>query len=129
MGASQRTKGAVYERHVARIFSDALGTEFKRNIGQARDGGNDIDVGPLVVECKRRKTLTTLEDWFEQALKAAMERPGKRTPVVVMKADHGTDFVLLRLTDFLTLTRDELLAHLGSQQPGLFSEVELEGVL
>lgn len=116
MGKSQRTKGAVYEREVSAEFSAALGQEFKRNIGQARDGGNDIDVGPLVVECKRRKTLTTIEGWFQQALLAANRRPAvegaKPIPTVVARADNGPSFVMIRLTDFLTLTRDELRAAL-----------------
>jgi hypothetical protein len=115
LGKSQRTKGATYEREVARRFTDAIGldgVEIKRNIGQARDGGNDIDVGPYVVECKRRKTLTTIEQWFAQAVVAAAARKpgpyGPAIPIVVMRADHGSDYVVIRLNDFLAEQRDAL---------------------
>lgn len=126
MGKSQRTKGAVFEREVCDSFTAALNpaTPFKRNIGQARDGGNDIDVGPLVVECKRRKTLGTVYGWLEQATRAAVARRIGRTtteqhkhvkaiPMVVARQDADTSpIVILRLTDFLILTRDELRAHI-----------------
>lgn len=114
MGKAQRTKGAVYEREVAQAFTDAIdlpGVEFKRNIGQARDGGNDIDIGPLVVECKRRKSLTGLYSWMEQAEAAAHERwrvGHTGYPVVVMREDEGESLILLRLEDFLTLAKDLL---------------------
>lgn len=126
MSKSQRTKGAGFEREVCDVFSSALGRTFKRRIGQARDGGNDIDVGPLVVECKRRKTLGTVYGWLQQAIDACLGRrhyaPGEdpsldrgepMIPVVVARQDGDTaPIVILRLSDFLTLTRDELLAHL-----------------
>lgn len=90
-------------------FSEALGRKVQRNIGQARDGGNDIDIGPLVVECKRRKTLGTVYGWLNQAI-AAVKSEGKR-PVVVARQDAGESIVILRLTDFLELTHDELVYH------------------
>jgi hypothetical protein len=117
LGKSQRTKGATYEREVAQVFSAALGIEVKRNIGQARDGGNDLDVGPLVVECKRRKTLTTIEGWMLQAQAAANERRRGHEevtiPVVVARADAGKSLVIISLADFLILTRDELAEYVG----------------
>lgn len=130
MSKSQRTKGAVFERDVCAIFSSALGQEFKRNIGQARDGGNDIDIGPLIVECKRRKTLGTVYKWLQQAIDAAKGRTYTHRnagegwavtqdpdtpmiPIVVARQDADTaPLVILRLNDFIKLTRDELAAHL-----------------
>lgn len=124
MGKSQRTKGASYEREVAAVFSAALDADFKRNIGQARDGGNDIDVGPLVVECKRRKTLKTIRDWFDQAKAACAKRNNAEfwsldsdvqtpaIPTIVCREDNGESLVIIRLSDFLILTRDELKAYL-----------------
>lgn len=116
MGKAQRTKGAVYEREIAQQFTDVLSlpdVEFKRNIGQARDGGNDIDVGPLVVECKRRKSLTGLYQWVEQAEAAAMERwraePGEPAyPCVILREDDNESLVLMKLEDFLTLCKEQL---------------------
>jgi hypothetical protein len=103
----QRTKGATYEREVMKIFSLAFNRVFKRNIGQARDGGNDGDVGPLVLEMKRRKSLKTLMSWYDQAAEAARDRHGA-VPVVVMREDFGEDMVLLSLDDFIRLTRHEI---------------------
>lgn len=130
MGKSQRNKGAGFEREVCDIFTAALGLDeehkIKRNIGQARDGGNDIDIGPLVVECKRRKTLGTVYGWLQQAIDATkgkfvMPRKGphagdpqygeKMLPVVVAREDNGVPIVIMRLNDFLMLTNDELRAH------------------
>jgi hypothetical protein len=122
MGKSQRTKGAVYEREVMREFSEFFGQTFERNIGQARDGGNDGDVGPLVLEMKRRKSLKTLMSWYEQAATAATERyyrkvragqptgTGDHIPVVVMREDSGSSMVLLSLEDFLNLLGEDFLA-------------------
>lgn len=118
MGKLQRTKGAVYEREIAERFSAAVGVPIKRNIGQARDGGNDLDVGPLVVECKRRKTLTTIEGWMAQARAAAGRRsvdPSdfRPIPVVVCRADQGMSHVVLELNDFLLLVQDLLAAEIN----------------
>lgn len=115
MGKSQRTKGAGGEREVAQIFSDALRRgPFKRNIGQARDGGNDIDIGPLVVEVKRRKSLKGLYAWLQQAADAVARRfnPSRHIPVVVTRQDGGAWLVVIGLQDFLELTRPELQAHM-----------------
>lgn len=132
MSKSQRTKGAVFEREVCEIFTSALNPAepFKRNIGQARDGGNDIDVGPLVVECKRRKTLGTVYGWLQQAIDACRGRTytvdvmddgewlgscetRPMIPAVVARQDGDTaPIVILKLSDFLKLTRDELKAHI-----------------
>jgi hypothetical protein len=126
MGKMQRNKGSQFEREVCDLFTSALNPDepFKRNIGQARDGGNDIDVGPLVVECKRRKTLGTVYGWLQQAIEAVRGRALQRypktdnhftpmIPIVVARQDGDTaPIVILRLSDFLILTRDELRAHI-----------------
>lgn len=124
MSALSRRKGSKFERDVCDAFSDALGLEgeqrIKRNIGQARDGGNDVDVGPLVVEVKIRKTLGTVYAWLQQAMDAARKRffsldndeTTPKIPIVVARQDGDTSpIVILRLSDFLILTRDELKAH------------------
>jgi hypothetical protein len=115
VGKSQRNKGAGFEREIASEFSIALGLdiEFKRNIGQARDGGNDLDVGPLVIECKRRASLTTIEKWIDQAQVAADNRmlrnPGRlHLPTVIARSDGGESLVIMRLEDFLILSGDEV---------------------
>lgn len=129
MGKSQRTKGAVFEREVAAEFSSAFAPhEFKRHIGQARDGGNDLDVGCLVVECKRRASLKVLRMWMQQATAAVSMRPVEkvtrhathatldlmqRFPIVVMREDGGKEpMVLVGFSDFLTLAGDKIAASL-----------------
>lgn len=119
----QRTKGATYEREVSRAFEAALGGTYDRNIGQARDGGNDIDVGPLVVECKRRKTLSTIEGWLKQAATAAYQRWQRQggdpvtghIPVVVAREDSGKSLVILRLDDFLHIVKGSAAFMAGAE--------------
>jgi hypothetical protein len=118
LGKSQRTKGATFEREIAHIFSDAVGSgvDFTRNIGQARDGGNDLDVPPLAIEAKRRKTLGTVYGWLQQCIDSLpafklKHKTDVAYPVVVAREDNGQPIVILRLSDFLALTVDELRAH------------------
>ncbi len=111
MGASQRRKGATYEREVAQAFSDAFGVRVTRNLEQVRDGGKDLQVGPLVIECKRRKQLATWQGWLDQAQRACAREPGpfgKEMPVVVMRPDLGRSMVLVGLEDFLALCAPEV---------------------
>jgi hypothetical protein len=110
----------VYEREVMQAFSDYFGRSFKRNIGQARDGGNDGDVGVLVVECKRRKSLKTILSWYGQAKAAVARRPSvyvgalpKGVPVVVMREDGGENMVMLSLEHFLLLSDRGIRPTLG----------------
>jgi hypothetical protein len=127
MSKSQRTKGAVFEREVCDLFSAYLGRKITRNIGQARDGGNDIDVGCFAVECKKRASLKGLRAWMQQASDAARTRAagevarralqqgfsgtfasvgeyGKHIPIVVMREDGGEEpMVLMNWSGFLYL--------------------------
>lgn len=115
LGKSQRTKGASYEREICAELSAALGVKIERNIGQARDGGNDIDAGILVVECKRRKTLGTVYSWLNQARAAATLNTGDRRgiPIVVARQDGDmSSLVILDLNDFVHLAGDKIRASL-----------------
>lgn len=105
MGRSQRRKGSAYEREVAKRFSEALGVEVKRHIGQARDGGEDIQAPGLSIECKRRARIATVSGWMEQAVTAATRRAPGSMPVVVARQDHGESLAILRLDDLLALLR------------------------
>ena len=64
-GRMARNKGARGENELAGILTDELGFEVKRKLGQARDGGDDIQVGKYRIEVKRREALR-LDDWCEQ---------------------------------------------------------------
>jgi hypothetical protein len=95
MGKMQRRKGAEFEREIAQ----ALGA--KRNIGQARDGGDDITLGPYRIECKRRQRLGPMMQWLAQAI-AACQAPDD-VPVVVAREDGGRAVAILRFEDFTAL--------------------------
>jgi hypothetical protein len=56
-GRMARNKGARGENELAKLLSDELGFVVKRKLGQARDGADDIEVGPYRIECKRQETL------------------------------------------------------------------------
>ncbi len=43
-GRGKRNKGAAGERELAGILADQLGRVVKRNLGQARDGADDITI-------------------------------------------------------------------------------------
>jgi hypothetical protein len=95
MGKMQRQKGAAFERDIAKV----LGA--KRNIGQARDGGDDITVGQWRVECKRRASVGPMAQWMAQCV-AACDREGD-IPIVIARGDGGEAYVITRLTDFIPL--------------------------
>lgn len=96
MGKMQRRKGAAYEREIA----NAIGA--KRNIGQARDGGDDITHEGYRIECKRRAKLGPMVGWMAQAV-AAVRDPERETPVVVCRGDGGESLVILRFNDWVNI--------------------------
>jgi hypothetical protein len=83
---------------VSNTLTAALGKKVQRNIGQARDGGNDITVGTFRIECKRRKKLGTFEMWMQQAEDSCSLGD---TPALVMRSDGGESFISFKLEDFL----------------------------
>lgn len=111
MGKSQRTKGASFEREIA----NALGV--KRKIGQARDGGNDLDLPPYTIECKRRARASFSWDWMEQAIAAST--PERPVPVVIVRGDRGEAFVVMRFTEWRSLVgADNTAASAPAAGPG-----------
>lgn len=108
MSASQRRKGASGERELADFLSAALGRVVKRKLGQARDGGDDIQIskalGSFRIEVKRRKGIAC-EEWLEQAENCC--KPDD-VPIVCMRADGGEWMALMRLSDFLPMLAGEV---------------------
>jgi hypothetical protein len=102
-GKHSRNKGATFERWVADEFTRALGgllrERIQRNIGQARDGGDDITVGDLRVECKRYAKMG-FYPWLKQVQAAAdiTERV-----VVVAKADNEPAVAIIPFEQFLLM--------------------------
>jgi Holliday junction resolvase len=104
MGAGQRRKGAAGERELAQVLSEQLGWVVSRKLGQARDGGDDIQTGKFRWECKRRKKLAVYE--FMDQITAACGSGD--VPVVAMRADGKGWLVMMKLEDALPLIRGEL---------------------
>jgi Holliday junction resolvase len=67
MGKSQRTKGAAAERELAKLLSERLSCDVKRNLNQVRDAGHDLDGLPFALEVKRQEVLR-IRDWWTQAV-------------------------------------------------------------
>jgi Holliday junction resolvase len=104
MGRSERRKGAEAERELAQILSDELGFVVKRKLGQARDSGDDIQVGKFRIEAKRRETLA-LPAWCRQI--EAHCQPGE-VPIVAYRTNGQPWRIVMKLEDFLPLMRGEL---------------------
>jgi len=103
-GRGRRNKGATGERELAGILTDQLGVAVKRNLGQARDGGDDMTVGKFRIECKRHERLQ-IDTWCEQV--EACAQAGD-VPVVIYRRNGKPWRVVLRLEDFIPMMRGEL---------------------
>ena len=101
---SQRNKGAGGEREIATILTNELGFEVKRTLGQARDGGHDIQIAQFKIEVKRRKSLAVYA-FMDQAKEASS---GSDIPIVAMRADGKEWLVMMRLEDAIPMLRDAL---------------------
>lgn len=103
-GRMSRNKGAAGERELAKILADELGIEVQRKLGQARDGGDDIQVGKYRLEVKRREALR-MDDWCEQIEAAA--GPGE-WPVVVYRRNGQPWRAVVPLELLIKAMREEL---------------------
>jgi len=99
-----RNKGARGENELAAMLSDELGFVVKRKLGQARDGADDIEVGPFRIEVKRRETLAIMQ-WVRQ-IEACT--PKDQIPVVAFRQNGQEWRVVLRMSDFLPLMSEKL---------------------
>jgi Holliday junction resolvase len=97
----QRNKGAAGEREFFKLLSASLGITVKRKLGQAREGGNDGDCGPLVIEVKRYRRFAVARH-LEQAQRAAGD--AGKLPMVALREDGGQWMVLMYAEHFFQLT-------------------------
>jgi hypothetical protein len=104
MSASQRRKGSGGEREVCRLLEDEFGTPVARKLGQARNGGNDIDLPPFCIEVKRRGNIA-LHDWMSQAETAC--KPGE-IPMVLARGDGEAWMVIVPWRVAARWMREEL---------------------
>ena len=103
MSAYQRRKGQGFEREISGYLSERLGRVVKRKLGQARDSGDDIQVGKFRIECKRRASLAVYA-WLEQCIAAC----GTDVPIVIARGDGKEAIAILRLDDLVPLIAGEL---------------------
>lgn len=103
MAGKSRRKGSAYEREVCVLLeAHNAGKKYRRKLGQAREGGNDIDDPPYRIECKRRKKLGTVMGWLDQA---ALGSDTGEVPVVIAREDNGRHIVIMYAEDWLKTRR------------------------
>ncbi|GIV51997.1 MAG: hypothetical protein KatS3mg038_2518 [Candidatus Kapaibacterium sp.] len=98
MSTKSKRKGTTYEREIARLVGAQR--NYQHRAGDGADIIARIGAHTLAIECKRRRSLSTIHSWMQQAI--ANARDGE-IPVVVMRQDGGENLVLLRLSDFVFL--------------------------
>ena len=103
-GRGARNKGAAGEREVAKILTDNLGFVVKRNLGQARDGADDITIEKFRIEVKRKEALA-IDKWSAQV--EACSNPGE-VPIVIYRRSGQPWRVCLLLDNFIPMMRDQL---------------------
>lgn len=104
MGAKSRRKGADGERELVSKLRDLFGIAVDRRLGQARDSGNDVHVGPFAIECKRRAQA----EFLYAAMRQCKEGCEQRIPVVALRADGERWLAVMDLEDWAMLARGEL---------------------
>ena len=100
-GRGARIKGATFERHLAKYFTDNTIFEAKRGIGQSRMGGSevsDVDMPVIHIEAKRHKRCH-----IKSALKQAFEDASinGKIPVAITKDDRADILCTMRLEDWI----------------------------
>ncbi len=122
MSAMQRTKGASYEREVVNELKDLLGPIVRRCWERASVKGHDIDLPGFAVECKRYARIGKVYEWIKQAVAQVdysqwlREQTGinvsepSNIPIVICRADREESLVIMRLTDFVKIAREEICA-------------------
>lgn len=103
-GKNNRRRGQAGERELVGMIRDDFGIAHRgRNLGQERDGGSDIELGPWSVEVKRRKRLSGLYEWLQNADLAAI------------RADGQGWLVVMPWQLFVKLAREEVAAKLRDE--------------
>lgn len=103
-GRHARNKGASGERELADILSAALGVKVKRKLGQAREGGDDMQVEHFRIEAKRREAIN-IHAWCQQV--EAVAKQGE-VPVVMFRRNRDAWRVCLLLDDFIPMMKGVL---------------------
>ena len=99
---NSRDKGARGERELESLLRDQLGDIVsRRRLGQARDGGHDLDVGGIVVECKRAQ-VARWGDWINQVRMAA----SRRRWAIAWRRNRGPWLITMEIDDWCYLMQE-----------------------
>ena len=102
-GRSARIKGAAFERHLAKYFTENTSLDAKRGIGQTRSGGaevSDVDMPILHIEAKRHARCN-IKAALRQAIQDA--NVNGKIPVAITKDDRQDILCTMRLDDWIHL--------------------------
>lgn len=102
-GRMSRNKGAGAEREFAALVSAAVGVEVKRKLGQAREGGDDLQLGKFRFEIKRHENLAIMA-WVRQ-IEACVEK--WEVPVVAFRQSQQEWRCVIKLKDLLDLLKGQ----------------------
>lgn len=111
-GKASRDRGIRFEKEIATDASIAFRTIVKRKLAASRDGGDDLEVGPLSIECKRRQSLA-IPEWIRQAEANA----GGKIPVVVFRRDNEPAYAVVRWSDLLDMITGFVRWHIAESVP------------
>jgi hypothetical protein len=100
-GKASKSKGQRGERAVSKIINDILGTDIHRNLDQARDGRNDLNLGKYKIEVKLQET-TSIPAWWRQAVASCDEGD---VPLLIFRRSREEWKVCLTLEEFLFLIK------------------------
>jgi len=111
MGKLSRTKGKVFERHIAKLLTDTFGVDCRRGLQTAGAQVADVECPLLWVECKVGKAPPLMAA-LRQAERDVEAAGGGRLPVAFVRFNSpgggaaATDVALMGLEDFRELLRD-----------------------
>lgn len=111
-GRYAKQKGERIEREVCAIITQLTGEESKRKLGQAREGGGDVDWGPFLLEVKGRSTVA-MPAWQKQVCEA-VEGTGQ-VPAVVWRRNGEKFWIALPFEEFVSIFNTLRLAAMGAQ--------------
>ena len=97
-------KGSDFERAVAKVLTDCLGTDVQRVLLSGVRGEGDIQGIPAVhIECKRREQ-TRINEWYEHERGKANGKP----MAIIHKKSREPIFVTMTLDDWMSLFREAI---------------------
>jgi hypothetical protein len=77
-GRNNRRRGQDGEREVVALIRQDFGIEHQgRNLGQERDGGEDVNLGQWKIQVKRRRRVALLYECLASADLVALRADGK----------------------------------------------------